>query len=107
MRLRSLVGIPPGWPGPEGGADEREPGDSAFPWRGVARAPGCGIAAIIGGVLAVLAEAGDHAACGSGLVQAASPGVCGTADTVWTAGVVGIALGAVLLLGTLTVRSRQ
>jgi len=55
------------------------------------------VLAFFGGV-AMLWQSNNHSACGSALVQMASPSACQVANLVWTGGILLLVLGAVLIL---------
>lgn len=55
------------------------------------------VLAVFGG-LGMLWQSNNHSACGSVLVQAASQSTCTEANAIWTLGVIGLAVGIVLLI---------
>lgn len=62
---------------------------------------------IVFGVLGVLWQTGNHAACNSIIVQAASPTACQEANTIWTIGIAGVIVGAALLVVGAILRSGE
>jgi hypothetical protein len=64
------------------------------------------VLAFFGG-LALLWQSGNHSACGSVLVQAASQSQCQEDSAIWTLGVIGLAIGIVLLIVGAILRGRE
>jgi hypothetical protein len=76
------------------------------PYRGEAMLALGVIIAVAGGA-GMLWKSNDHSACGSALVQATAPGQCSEANFIWTAGIIALAIGAVMTIAGAIMRSKS
>ena len=70
---------------------------TANPFRGEAMLGIGFLAAILGGI-AMLWQSNNHAACNPAWVQALSQNQCPEANAIWTLGILGLVIGALLVI---------
>jgi len=72
---------------------------------GASAAFSVGTMLIVVGALAMLFTSSNHSACSNVLVQVTGPQSCGEINEIWTLGVIGIAVGLILLIVGAILRS--
>jgi len=74
---------------------------------GASAAFSVGTILVVFGGLGLLVTSSSHAACNSVLVQVTAQSQCQEVNSIWTLGIIGLAIGAVLIIAGAIMRGRS